>query len=361
MQAKLMNSSTSNSEAVPEADATGSAPPPSGFARQCRRLAAPALVVVLCFIGMECFTRIVLIPRSLDLERLKTQYPARATELLRQPGIRIAIIGNSASDDGIDAGLVQDTLRKSRLSGVSVRKFPVDDTTVVDWYYIANHYFWRGAGKPDLIIVTFEFNNLLDGRTPQIGRLAHYFTTSEDWKEVFAQDLKSTSQRVDFVLSTEWLSLAMRDRIQHRIMNMLVPQYQEFTQDLRSVLRERDAKNSHPAVPASCHIVERFLRRAHEEETAIWFLAFPARDEKYELNQDAVASIRRAGMQILDMRSVPGIRPDMYQDWIHMTEVGQRLFSVALAERLKPLVAKHPTLNRTPVPTAAVSVGVKGL
>jgi hypothetical protein len=107
--------------------------------------------------------------------------------------------------------------------------------------------------------------------------------------------------------------------------------------------------------------LERLLRRAHEEDTPICFLAFPARDEKYELNREAVAGIRRAGMEIVDMRSVPGIRPDMYQDWIHMTEVGQKFFSVALAERLKPLICKHPSLNRTPTLGATVSVDMKGL
>ena len=352
-----MNSSTSNSESALESGAGGNTRPPGGFARQCRLLAAPALVVVLCFIGIECLTRIVLIPQSRDLERLRTQYPERARDLLRQPGIRIGIIGNSASDGGIDAELVQATLRKSGLSTVSVRKFPVDDTVIVDWYYIANHYFWRGAGKPDLIIVTFEFDNLLDGKTPQIGRLAHYFTTSEDWKEVFAQDLKSASQRVDFLLSTEWLSFGMRDRIQHRLMGVLVPRYQEFTQDLRSVLRDHNAKNSHvaAAVAPSWHALERLLRRASKEDTPIWFLAFPARDVKYKFDRQAVVLVRQARTEMLDMRSVPGIRPEMYKDWIHMTKVGQRFFSLALAERLKPLLAKHPALGKTPSPAATIS------
>jgi hypothetical protein len=349
-----MNSSTSNFENDLESGVPSQAGVPARRFRRRTWILGVALTLLLCFVGIECFTRLVLIPRSADLNRLSIQYPSRAQQLMEKDGLKIAFIGNSALDAGVDATIVQETLKKAGIGPVNVQLFPVDATGILDWHFIINHYFWSNGRKPDLIIIPFFSQNLLDGKLPQMGRLSHYFTTTADWNELFTHDITSTSQRVEFVLSKDWLSFGMRERIQHRIMAALVPGYQAFTQNTRTALRERGVEQTSEKRPSpSCHRLERFLRHAREEGTPVWFVAFPGRDGVYELNSNTVEAIRREQMELLDMRTVVCIHRDMYEDWIHMTEIGKKAFSPELAKQVAALIRKHPALNNAAVSSRA--------
>ena len=336
-----MSSSTSNSESDQEAGARGR----TAALRRLARCAGILLVLLLCFIGIELFTRIVLVPKSTDLRRL-TSYPALAEQLLQQNGFRIALVGNSALEDGVDPEIVQEMLKKAGIGPASVQSFYVEGTHISNWYYIINHCFWRSANKPDLIVILFHYTNLCDARSPEIGRLSHYFTTTADWEELLLQDTTSRSERIEIVLSQYWLSFAVRGRIQYRVLGALVPGYMDFAQEMRAAARDRETKQPSAArSSASYRMLERLLRRAREEHTPVLFVAFPPRDGTYELSDEVVKLIHREGMELLDMRSVPCLKPDMYKDWIHMTERGRETFSPELARKIAQLIGKYQTLN----------------
>src|SRR5947209_6815247 len=89
-----MNSSISSS------DASASAAPPRGAAWKIM------VFLVGVFVLLEIFTRWYFYPMFWDLGRL-AEYPARADRLRRQPGLRVAFLGNSAIYGALDPVILE--------------------------------------------------------------------------------------------------------------------------------------------------------------------------------------------------------------------------------------------------------------
>src|SRR5687767_8020928 len=144
-----MNSSTSSSSVKP--------------------LPKVALMLLSLFIVLELITRSVLFPMSLDFRRFAA-YPERADALQSQAGLRVAFVGNSATEAGVDVDVLKATLSTSNVSVPSVELFLADGSAINTWRSMMNHYFWKRGNAPDLVIVTFFGPNLDDGRQFEVGR-----------------------------------------------------------------------------------------------------------------------------------------------------------------------------------------------
>src|SRR3954471_8748041 len=138
-----------------------------------------ALGVVLFLIALELFTRFRLFEMSKDFRRFGS-YPARARTLVETTGpVRLAFIGNSATDRGVDARVVDATLAGA---GRPARSdlFVADQSRVDTWRFILERYFAAPGLRPDMVVVTFYENDLEDGNPVEIGRLAQFFTGVRD-------------------------------------------------------------------------------------------------------------------------------------------------------------------------------------
>src|SRR2546425_12762819 len=68
-----------------------------------------ALILVALFIVLEVITRTVLFPMSLDFGRFAS-FGERADKLQSRAGLRVAFIGNSATEAGVDVDVLKNTL-----------------------------------------------------------------------------------------------------------------------------------------------------------------------------------------------------------------------------------------------------------
>src|SRR4051794_21105431 len=124
-----MSSSTSSSEKhLARGWAEGSssprtAPPEApcskGVKSKLRRIALSLFVLLVL---LEIFNRAVLLPRSKDLLRFRA-YPAQAAEFVERPGMRLAFIGNSATQCGVDPALIEAELPAAAGRKVSADRF----------------------------------------------------------------------------------------------------------------------------------------------------------------------------------------------------------------------------------------------
>jgi len=326
-----------------------------------RRLASTAAIFVLCFLCVEYVVRSRIMPASRSYRLMDTVYPAQAEELGQQKGVRVAIVGNSSTERGVDAGVCQERLQSLGIADVSARVFTFDGSDVPEWNYILNRYFWHAGIKPELVILPFFFHGLAAEEPVDVGRLAYCFTTSDDWLELFSHE-PSLNWRIEFLLSTNWASFALDGRVQRRLFPWLIPNYQPFARELHDAEishRTRRRVAAPPVVLPSHRALQRLLLHAQQEGALLCFVAFPARDVKYELASQEIALIRQAGMEFIDMRSVDGLTPAMYEDYIHLLTPGQKLFSRRLAESVADIVRKRAaspaTLSRR-VPSPVVAV-----
>src|SRR5262245_36815402 len=98
-----------------------------------------ALAVVVALAVLEVVTRTYLFGASRDLARFAT-YDQRAAS-----GLRLAIVGNSAVDKGIDPTAL----------GTPAELFTADASEITTWRHMADRYFFAPHRKVDLLLVGF--------------------------------------------------------------------------------------------------------------------------------------------------------------------------------------------------------------
>lgn len=309
-----------------------------------RGLKVVALLALL-FFALEGVTRVGLFRASKDLRRFAT-YPARARALGRAPGKRIAFIGNSLTERGIDLELFARELSPA-VGPVSDEMFVADGSHINTWYWIVERELWKQAIKPDLLILNFYENGLEDGKRLEIGRLAQFFTTAADWPALFRYDVTTLESRVDFLLSSFWATFAVRDRIKERVLDF-IPGYQPYTEQANALNfeNEKHAKSAPVAAPpVTREALRRFVARAREHGVTVLFVAFPslkhdpAAELPYDVPDETRQIIAGAGMLYLDLRKLPELDPKThYADDIHLNEAGRAIYTRRLAAEVPRLI-----------------------
>ncbi|MCA9093202.1 MAG: SGNH/GDSL hydrolase family protein [Planctomycetaceae bacterium] len=330
-------------------------PPPSKAVVEPVRIARPSIripsfVKVVCwmgimFLGLELVVRYALVPASKDFSRFGN-YRARSAELLENTGTRIGFLGNSTTQYGVDAEIMQEQLAESGLKDIHAAAFPSDASKINTWYYVARSCLMQGEKSPEIIVVNFYGNNLIDGNRIEIGRLAQFFTTVRDWPEVMKYDLPRLSDQVEFVLASGCMTLAARERLKQRIFKACVPKYEDYTQNLNRINRDLDPVPMPEVEGPITHVtLQRFIDRAKSRGIHLVFIAFPIRDcvtgQPYELRPETNAVIQQAGMDLLDARFDSGLKETDFLDELHLNDEGRAIYSRKLAEILKPVLERR--------------------
>ena len=295
-----------------------------------------ALFVAAALLLFEAGARYSLLPGTADLSRYHS-YPARARALVAAAAPSIVFVGNSVTDR-----VRLDVIRSEwkRLTGKSpaVDKFIAYYSNLETWYRISDHYFWKRGLKPDLVVVTYyEGNGLADSPSQDIGNLAQYFTGPEDRATLFARDLQTLEERVDYLLSSLSEAFGARDRIRVATLNV-IPGYQPFATETNAINFEHEKlKSMHASGPVKTfRTLGAFLERARAAGVKVCFVAAPSRPRDgrpspYVISPLARKMIAEAGMLHLDLRRMEGLTADMYKDNVHVNSKGVPVYTQKLA------------------------------
>jgi hypothetical protein len=311
-----------------------------------RRTGLVVLVLVVCaLLGLELFARTKLVSMSKDLRRFST-YGDRTRELVARPdGRRVLLVGNSATDRGIDLPTFEATLSAARGGPGHGALLVADQSRINTWHFMLERFVFRPGLRPDLVVVTFYENDLEDGNRVEIGRLAHFFTDVRDWPSVFMVDLPTLDQQADFVLSSFSAAFATRERVKERLLRVLIPRYESFTTDVNAVIFKHEAarvQKAPEAAPPGHVALDRLLARARQAGVRLAFVAYPTLTANgrlpYEIEPETRRRLEAAGAPLIDLRHVPGLDADLYDDEVHLNERGRPPYSAALARALAPLL-----------------------
>jgi len=328
-----MSSSTSSSEAIGAAIAAPG------------RATRIALVLLLVLGGVEALTRLKLVGMSKEFEQFRS-YPRLATDLAHRSGLRLAIVGASIAHEDIDTALLADRLRATTRFPAHTEAFSADHSYVNTWYFMLNHYFWQPGNRVDLVVVPFVGPSLYDKNEIEIGRLARFFTSVEDWPEVLRTDLATTAERADFLLSNFWASWGARDRMQELAFTRLFPNYKAYAREQQNLFLAEQFANPRRAHKArSLVALARLLGTAHEHATPLCFVVFPT--QRADWNQQPYAEARRlieaSGVQYVDLRGGADVDTSMFADLVHMNLDGRALYTGLLADALAPVLGPGPS------------------
>ena len=113
------------------------------------------------------------------LRRLSCQHQA----LCEQTGLRVAFVGNSATQRGIEKAQFCAELASPAHPRVDADLFLADGSMINTWHYLVKDLFWRPHLHPDWIVITFFDSCLADESHLEIGHLATCFTKHDDWPD----------------------------------------------------------------------------------------------------------------------------------------------------------------------------------
>jgi hypothetical protein len=320
-----------------------SAPPPGPAGGSWRGALLVAGCVAALLVGLEVVSRVVLVEASRDLRRFRS-YPEAARALDRAPAFRLALVGNSATDRGVQEDRLARQLAGARGQPLEARKLVADASRINEWYHILDHYFWRPGARADLFVVTFYEDDLEDGNAVEIGRMAQMFTELADWPTVMDVDLPRLGDRLEFVVASAWATFAWRSRMRERALGAVVPGYQSFA----TAVNEANASHLRRRAPAAgapraYRALDRLLAAARAQASPLVFVAYPTPDA-YPIPPETARRIEAAGATLLDLRTrVPELTPGHYADDVHLTPAGAALYTHRLAEALAPLVSPRGT------------------
>lgn len=302
------------------------------------------LAVLLIFSTIEVFTRTIIFHASKDFARFDN-YPALSRDLTNSEGIKIALVGNSLTQRGVNLDILSQDLKQSEEKKFIAKMFTADASKINTWHFMINHYFWKPKRKPDYFLVHFYEKNLQDGNAIETGRLAQFFTTPSDWPDLFRLDITNPGEQVEFGISSFWATFAARERLRERVLGIAVPHFKDFTSETNGVNFRMGKKNqAQKQYPVRYEALQRLLHKAKQEGSHFCFIAFPTQPTTdplpYSLDPEAERLIREAEMEFIDLRHVTGLELKHYADEIHLTPEGAAIYSHALATALKPVLVK---------------------
>jgi hypothetical protein len=266
------------------------------------------------------------------------------------PARRVVFLGNSLTRYGV----VPDefcTAVESRVGcPVHAVKLTPDNTALADWYY-AYRNFLSGQGRaPDVLVLGFEGGHLRDAPSIHTDRLGRYYCDWDDLDDLFAWDLPTFEDRARYLLGSKSAIISNRDRIERRVLDLVIPGYRDGIQELNRRLKS----NQENALPAATYKrLASLLDLARDDGVQVVVAAMPV-PQPYDVDATLTATIDRAGAVLVDCRDVPGVTPAMFPDGVHMNPEAATRYSRFLAEQMQSRIAALAPLREEHRLTAAV-------
>lgn len=187
---------------------------------------------------------------SVDLQHIG-EIPDLVGDLSEAPGRRIAFLGNSLTRAGVAPRVFLAESEKSGLGPVSIARVYPDDSRIGEWIYVFEHYFADPRRLPEVLVVGFARDQLVDRYDLALERIAAFYTSASDIPGIFRSDVHRFAERVEFLLAYTSRAFALRERVSRRVLAALIPRYRETSRRMNESLRLTPAGGTAtPCTPA---------------------------------------------------------------------------------------------------------------
>lgn len=298
-----------------------------------RLLPHPEARVVLCLLLLlgvcEAAMRLYGSRLSQDVRHLE-QFEALAARISAPPQsgeTRVLFLGNSLTRYGVDVDEFSRVLTAAGPGAVRVERMIPDNTALADWSYAYRSFFADCGRAPDVLVIGFAEGHLADAPSRHPERLARYYCRLPHLAELCRRDLLTIDARTGFMLAGMSSLFCHRDRIERRVLDLVIPGYQEGIQDLNRRLTRGQRRT--PTAPTFDRL-RQLLALARRDGVEVILAAMPVPDP-YDLDPELWEIAEECGARLIDCRHVPGIKTEMFPDGLHMDDRAARLYTRYLA------------------------------
>ncbi|SKB02316.1 hypothetical protein SAMN02745166_03622 [Prosthecobacter debontii] len=297
------------------------------------------LVLVLALVVLEGGARMFETKLSKDVSHIRS-LPAVAAELKAAPAnqLKVLILGNSLSRDGLDKALLKTGLEKLTGRPVHLAAMHPDASNIGQWFYGYRRYFAQTGAHPDLVILGTGRPHLLDGRS-EPDRQAAFYTSLKDMPLLLKEQQGDVEAISKALVARASMLFAHRARVEPLLFYNGIPGYTETTQTL-SVHREHvtpasegETADAHHEAAPTCHLFESLLKTFQAGKTRVIVVAIPM-TETYELPECVEKAVKQAQMSVVDTGASLQYPPERFPDGYHLDKTGAAQFTSQLLEVL---------------------------
>lgn len=301
------------------------------------------LFVLAVLVVVEVGVRAVESRLSVDIEHIQ-EMPRIVSDLLgaseaeNEPSL--LFLGNSLTRRGVDLETFEERLGEEGVDELRMAAIYPDGTSVLDWLFLYRTNVAGAKGVPDVVVINFGFWHLEDRPVTraQAYRLGRYYTNWPDLSELFREDVRDLSDRIDVVLSKLSAVFANRERISQRILSF-VPYYQQSARQINDMIEDAGDQAEGAVAEKSYLRLVRLIEEIEGSGSELVFMAIPTRDG-YSLDPRVAEIAEAQGADFIDARQVPGLTAEQFEDNLHLDpSTGAKLYSEYAAGLLAPVLA----------------------
>lgn len=299
------------------------------------------LVVIVLFVS-EIALRLGESSLSRDVKHIQ-QIPAISEKIAKADGTRILFLGNSQVRTNLDPAIISQELTAHGQGEIYIERVYPDATGLGEWYYTFRHYFVDNGNLPNLLVICFADIDLEDERGLDPSLLAHYYSSAKEVPEIFHEDIRDFDGRTEFLLSGISSSFANRTRVRTRLLNSLIPGYQDTAQRLNREMKaaQKPLQKKKP----NYHRLQRLLVIARNNGVRLVIVAMPQAND-YSLDPQVPQIIQSEGGIFIDCRQVEGLNRSSFVDEMHLNSDGATIYSHYLARQLAARIRPNLMLSQ---------------
>ncbi|MES9970953.1 MAG: hypothetical protein ABW092_13045 [Candidatus Thiodiazotropha sp.] len=247
-----------------------------------------------------------------------------------KPGL--LILGNSLTNDGIDAPLLQSSMNIQGLAYPTIEKIVPDGTTIWSWSCILRNRIYELPNKPDTVLIGFAWSQLADQSRLLPTSLGGFFCSYKDLLHLTDQATMNSAQIGEFITASTFRLFTHREAIRNRMLSMLIPHYMTSTQEINR--RLRNTNDTAGGADTTYRELSQVIEQLKSYDKDIFLMAMPVRNNHYSLDPELIDTVKNSDITLLDYRNLDFITDDLFTDEMHLTKAGSALLTARLADDL---------------------------
>lgn len=239
----------------------------------------------------------------------------------------VLLVGNSLTNNGVDESALEGSFGIQQ-----VAKVTPDATSLWDWQCLLDNRVLERGVQFDTIVIGFAWRQLSDQTTPDASRLGAFYCELSDIANPESIGLSDIAGVGEFVAAKTLRLYAVRDTLRNRTLSVIIPGYEEFTQQQNRRAGDTGAGNGEAVY--SFEVLRGMAERVEKSGARLVLVAMPVQDS-YELDSGLLELARERRIALLDYRSLDDIDTHSFRDSMHLNERGQAVLTARLAADLR--------------------------
>jgi len=303
------------------------------------------LAVLTVLVVVEVGVRAMGTSLSIELATI-AKYPEVAESLREYEGVRVLVIGNSTTNQGVNLDVLRAELNHLSPVPVRVEKMAPNASGITEWRRILLQYALEPSPIADLVLINFHVASRSKGVRDEdlihMERLVAYCDL-QSIGDVLSTDLGTFGERGQFLHAYVHQSFGQRTRIHRIVLTKLIHKYQLGQTRLRD-LSGGSTLSDEKEIPTYRQLT-RLLDETADKDLLLAIVGMPFEDE-CEMDPGLVTLLGRRDVPLLDFRRVEDVAGEQFwADRSHLNDLGAEAFSKVYAAEL---IERFPQLFSAP-------------